>query len=1350
MTQNIPWRGLLKALALTAGALLVLVIGGALALSHGPGRWLAHSMIDGQEISEIGEVRIVGLHGNLLSEFTIDHITLTDSAGVWLEAEALTVRWRPLSLIRGPVRIDRFTIEHVAITREPDLPDQGTSQSGGDLPAFILSEARIDRLDLAEGLAGPAASLQVRADIQLRAGAPGQASISILRLDAPGDAIDGRFEILADGRINGHFTASGAPGGPLASLVQMPDEQIDIAADLGGNTRSGAGAFTVRITGRELANGQVSWADNAWQLDSAVEPGNWSGLPETLAPILSHGELQAQGSISHFGVRSARLHADTLDIELVLNAAQSWDLALRTSGQALAQLSRGEVSAGSLRFEGIVGLTEGYGLDGAMAVEELSAGGAQIGAISGPVQLRYNSGQLDVAAQLELTAPALGESAVDDLLGEQASLTLNLAADLDQGRYQLTGSHLVGAHITVDADGVYGPGDDRIALNAHARIDDIARLTDRASGPVSAVITTTGLNEIELVIDGSAIETDPRLTTLIEALSLSATLRLEEAGWRVPALSLRSTRLSLEAQAQGSSGEDWQASGDLAFSGALEGVALSFAGGLATGFELDSVGGLISARTVTATETILLGETRFNVPRLALNAEYDDGNLSADWTLAGRYETRDLLLAGTAEQAGADWTVAVRDSQFGPSVIEADASIDQDRLQISLLAGTQARWSLSVEYNAALEALLDGNFDARLGVRDMVGGNFILTDAQVSLSGPMAGLALEADLSGLAGVPFDLNATGMVSITESGLRAELRPAGHLGANAWETMEPVRAVIEGEHRALGGQISFGGGELGAHWQENAERAQLDIAISRLPVDLMVDLAGLPAVDGMVDASAALQQTDGIWRGGAELVASGLTAASLADAPDLRIETRLTLGEDTQIDTRATGGGLTARAFLTRLGATTDLLAILDGPEAVINGGIEASGEIQSLTALLLPIGTSLAGDADIDLMISGTRSAPEIDGSIALQNGRFSAADSGTDILDIQLLAHVHNSEVELESFSASDGSTGQMRASAAGRITAQGPRGQADITFENFIATRRPDLTARMTGQTRLTMDEDGLLVAGETRLDRIYAQPPANGVAAIPQIEVTELNLPKNQIRASRPRLPIRLDYRVYATDQIYFNSSSFNTEWRADIRITGQAKKPTLTGTANLVRGSATVFSRRFTLEEGEVLFNGPPTDARISLLAHYQREDFQADVAVSGSLMSPTVALTSIPTLPDDEIIARLLFDRSASELGPFEAAQLAAQLSGQDIFGFFGRFRELVGVDRLDIGSDANGGLTVTSGRRFGNDFYVEVESAGAAALSTASVEWTLTPQLSILSRLSADTEASVAIRWRRDY
>ena len=1347
---TIPWRRILQGLALATGLIVILATGAVIALSHGPGRWLVRAFIDGQEIRGVGEVRIEGLHGDLLSEFSLDRVMLRDQTGVWLEADSIAVRWQPLTLVNGPLRIELLTIDRVAIARTPDLPEESAGNSGGTLPEFILGEARIDQLDLAEGVAGPAARLSARADMQLREGAPGRVSASILRLDAPGDAVDMRFEILGDGRIRGHFTATGAPGGPLASLAQMPDEQIDIAADLAGDRETGSGQFTVQITGRELANGQLDWAGDAWQVESAVQPGNWAGLPEMLAPLLSQGQLNARGTIAGFSLQSARLHADTLEAELALNAEQRWDVTLQTSAGALAQLSGGQVGARALRFDGVADLATGYSLDGALALEELSAAGTEVGAITGAVQLQYQTGHLALTAQLALSDPALGGNSLNELLGAQASLTFDLDADLDQGRYELTGSRLLGAHISIDADGVYGPGHDNIALNARAALDDIAHLTDQASGPVTADITTTGSNQIALDIDASAIAADPRIADLIEGLNITATLRLEEAGWRLPDISVQSTQLSLLAQARGSSADDWTASGDLAFSGSLDGVALSFAGGLATGFELNAVDGLISARTVTATDAILIGDTRFNTPRLALNAEYEGGNFSTDWTLAGRYDARDLVLAGEARQQGADWTLAVQDSQFGPSVIEADARIEDSRLHLDLLAGTQARWSLSVNYDAALDALLDGEFDARLGARDLVSGNLILTDAQVSLSGPVSGMALEADFSGVTGLPFELNTTGTIGVTQTGLRAELHPSGQLGSNAWHTLEPILAVIDDADRSLGGRIGFGGGELAAHWQENAEGAQLDLDVERLPTALLVDLAGLPQVDGQIDATAALRRRDGVWRGNADMTASGLTAISLADAPELQIVTRLVLGDDAHVESIATGGGLSARVFLDRIGATTDLLQIHGGADAAITGGIEANGEILPLTSLVLPVGTSLSGDTAIDLVISGTRSAPEIDGGIALHDGRFSAAETGSDIVDIQLEARLHNSQVELESLTAGDGSGGTLSADATGMITAQGPRGQAEFNFADFTAVRRPDLTARMTGQTRLTMDDAGLLVAGETRLDRVYAQPPANGAASIPQIEVIELNLPKNQIRASRTPLPVRLDYRVYATDQFYFNSPNFNTEWRADIRITGQAKKPTLTGTANLVRGSATVFSRRFTLESGEVVFNGPVTDARIALAAQYERDDFQANVAVAGTLMSPTVTLTSTPSLPDDEIIARLLFDRSASELGPLEAAQLAAQLSGQDIFGFTGRVRELVGIDRLDIGSDADGGLTVTSGRRFGNDFYVEVESAGAAALSTARVEWSLTPQISILSRLSADTEASVSIRWRRDY
>ncbi|MCR9267633.1 MAG: translocation/assembly module TamB domain-containing protein, partial [Alphaproteobacteria bacterium] len=253
-----------------------------------------------------------------------------------------------------------------------------------------------------------------------------------------------------------------------------------------------------------------------------------------------------------------------------------------------------------------------------------------------------------------------------------------------------------------------------------------------------------------------------------------------------------------------------------------------------------------------------------------------------------------------------------------------------------------------------------------------------------------------------------------------------------------------------------------------------------------------------------------------------------------------------------------------------------------------------------------------------------------------------------------------------------------------------------------------------------------------------------------IPELDVREINLPKNRSAQTRSALPVRLDYAVTADRNVYVSSRAFSSEWGVDLRATGPSGKPQLNGTASLVSGTAFVLNRRFTLDEGELRFDGSPGDARIDITASHTRTGFAAQARITGPVGAPRITLSSEPALPEDEILSRLLFDESVSELGAFEAAQLAAQLSGQNLLNIVGQLRDFAGIDRLDLSTDEDGNIAVTGGRRFGDDVYVEVGSSGASALSQALVEWQLTPELSLLSRISADTNAEVSLRWRRDY
>ena len=120
-----------------------------------------------------------------------------------------------------------------------------------------------------------------------------------------------------------------------------------------------------------------------------------------------------------------------------------------------------------------------------------------------------------------------------------------------------------------------------------------------------------------------------------------------------------------------------------------------------------------------------------------------------------------------------------------------------------------------------------------------------------------------------------------------------------------------------------------------------------------------------------------------------------------------------------------------------------------------------------------------------------------------------------------------------------------------------------------------------------------------------------------------------------------------------------------------------------------------------------------------------------------------------LPQDEILSQVLFGRSASQLSPFEAAQLAsgvASLAGGGGFDVIGNLRELAGLDRLSFGGEASA-LTVAGGRYLTDDVYLEVIGGGEGG-AAVNVEWQVRRNLAISSKFGGTGDASLSIRWRR--
>jgi translocation and assembly module TamB len=230
-----------------------------------------------------------------------------------------------------------------------------------------------------------------------------------------------------------------------------------------------------------------------------------------------------------------------------------------------------------------------------------------------------------------------------------------------------------------------------------------------------------------------------------------------------------------------------------------------------------------------------------------------------------------------------------------------------------------------------------------------------------------------------------------------------------------------------------------------------------------------------------------------------------------------------------------------------------------------------------------------------------------------------------------------------------------------------------------------------------------------------------------------------------------VTLDVGLEAPGQVFLRGRGLNAEFALDARVEGTLAAPRLTGVARVVRGEWEFAGRRFEFDDdGRVILSMRPEAVRLDLRAVREDPNLTAVVRVQGTAAAPLVTLTSTPALPQDEILAQVLFGRSSARLSAVEAAQVAAAvaaLAGGGGFDVLGGLRELAGLDRLSFGSDA-AGVTVAGGKYLSDDIYIEIIGGGQQG-SAVQVEWRARKNVSVLSRITGQGAARLSVRWRRE-
>ena len=160
----------------------------------------------------------------------------------------------------------------------------------------------------------------------------------------------------------------------------------------------------------------------------------------------------------------------------------------------------------------------------------------------------------------------------------------------------------------------------------------------------------------------------------------------------------------------------------------------------------------------------------------------------------------------------------------------------------------------------------------------------------------------------------------------------------------------------------------------------------------------------------------------------------------------------------------------------------------------------------------------------------------------------------------------------------------------------------------------------------------------------------------------------------------------------------------------------------------------------------------DARLDITAERETNELLSRVSITGTPQRPEIELNSVPELPQDEVLSRVLFGRSPSQLTGLEAARLAAalaQMGGGGGFDLLGGIEQLAGLDSLDVRQNNSGQFEVATGRYLSEDVYLEVTS-DALGNAGVSVEWEPRENVSVTADTTPGEGENLTIEWTRDF
>ncbi|WP_341632821.1 translocation/assembly module TamB domain-containing protein [Sphingomonas agri] len=1367
-------RRLLNELFALFVALLFLFAGLLVLLDSAPGHRFIVDQLSKLETASGLRIRIGRIDGSIFGKSQLRNVTIADGRGVFLTSPNIKLDWTPGAWLDNKLYVDSLTAERVTLIRIPKL--KPSTKKGPILPGFDIhiGQLRIDRLDIGPAVGGKARSGRVRGKANVHRG---RALVELAAvINGGGDRIGFRLDAEPDRNRFDVAARVIAPADGLVPALIGANRSVNLSVGGKGSWTRWRGTAALDLSGRPAARLALGVDSGRYQLQGqmASAPFLTGKLQRLTSPIVTirgdatlkdrllDGELAAgspelravaRGTIdlANNYYRGMRLGIDLLKPPALFTnmTGKSVRMVWTLDGPFATADYSYRLTSGFVQFDnnGFTGLhAEGRGrlTPWPMRVPiRLSAKAITgIGDVAGAMLANPT-----IEGWLTLT-PKLVQGEGLRLTSAKWTGKLSLLIDLVTGRFDVLLSGAMQRYlipglgivdVVTDLHVVPGPN------NKGSHVVGTARAWVRRLDNSFFQSLTGGLPSLTTSLErgNDGIVHFTNLQIYSPKLRLSgAGVRFKDGTFHINAAGRQAkygpVRLVLDGHIERPRLDVFLASPNEALG--ITAMRLSL-DPIAAGYNYRASGGS-RLEAFTSNGQILLPH---NAPTVIAVAALDAGPAHASGTL-------------TSLPGGFSGRLTLARSALGGTLDFAPAGGAQ-RIDAHLVAS-------------------NANFPTAFSVRSgRADGIIILADDRTTIEGSLDGRGISAGAVTLARLTANArltNGTGQVRAAFAGRRgaafafstlADISPdtirltgSGRIERQPLVLNQPAVLTRSGDGWALAPtNLSFAGGNATLSGRSGSA-PEIHAQLAAMPLQVLdllwpnLDLSG--SATGRLDyawksnRSGRLDlKVHGLSRAGLVLASKPIDVAVAAIVNGNQAGLRAVAASDGSIVGRA-------QAKFAPMGPGPLVAELMNAP---LFAQLRYVGPADTLWRLTGSEIIDMSGPLAVGADIGGRLADPVIRGSLRTQNGRLESQVTGMVIDHVASQATFSGPQLIFREITGQ--TTGGGSISGGGNITFSGGKTLLNLSFNasQALLLNRDDVAARVTGRVDLKSDANGGLIAGDLKLNKGRFQlGHASAAAAVPQLNVRETGLDEEDVIEPASLHPWKLNLKLAGSD-LQVTGLGISSRWTTNLQIGGLADAPRFTGRADLVQGNYDFAGRIFRIDRGVIRFRGEsPPDPLLDIHAEASVQGLDASVNVRGTGVRPEISFASTPPMPQDELLSRILFGTSITNLSAPEALQLASAVaalqSGNGSLDPINALRRAIGLDRLRVvpADVATGQKTALgAGKYITRRLYVEVITDGAG-YSATQVEYQMTRWLSLLSTVSTIGRSNASVRVSKDY